>query len=76
MQDGLPRLRDSLEKSGIDVANLDINHKKQNGNDEKPTNRKNYEIVEQNSTRDTLLSGPKVSSEHFIISAHELNVLV
>ena len=76
LQDGLPRLRDSLEKSGIDVANLDINHKKQNGNDEKPTNRKNYEIVEQNSTRDTLLSGPKVSSEHFIISAHELNVLV
>ena len=76
LQDGLPRLRDSLEKSGIDVANLDINHKKQDGKDEKPTNRKNYEIVEQNSTRDTLLSGPKVSSEHFIISAHELNVLV
>ncbi len=76
LQDGLPRLRDSLEKSGIDVANLDINHKKQDGKDEKPTNRKNYEIVEQNTTRDTLLSGPKVSSEHFIISAHELNVLV
>ena len=76
LQDGLPRLRDSLEKSGIDVANLDINHKKQDGKDEKPTNRKNYEIVEQNSTGDTLLSGTKVSSEHFIISAHELNVLV
>ena len=76
LQDGLPRLRDSLEKSGIDVANLDINHKKQNGNDEKPTNRKNYEIVEQNSTNDASLSGPKISSEHFIISAHELNVLV
>ena len=76
LQDGLPRLRDSLEKSGIDVANLDINHKKQDGKDEKPTNRKNYEIVEQNNSRDTSLSGPKVSSEHFIISAHELNVLV
>ena len=76
LQDGLPRLRDSLEKSGIDVANLDINHKKQDGKDEKPTNRENYEIVEQNSTRNTLHSGPKVSSEHFIISAHELNVLV
>ena len=76
LQDGLPRLRDSLEKSGIDVANLDINHKKQDGKDEKPTNRKNYEIVEQNNPRDTLLSGPKVSPEHFIISAHELNVLV
>ncbi len=76
LQDGLPRLRDSLEKSGIDVANLDINHKKQDGKDEKPTNRKNYEIVEQNTTRDTSLSEPKVSSEHFIISAHELNVLV
>ena len=76
LQDGLPRLRDSLEKSGIDVANLDINHKKQDGKDEKPTNRKNYEIIEQNNPRDTLLSGPKVSSQHFIISAHELNVLV
>ena len=76
LQDGLPRLRDSLEKSGIDVANLDINHKKQDRKDEKPTNKKNYEIVEQNNPRDTLLSGPKVSSEHFIISAHELNVLV
>ena len=76
LQDGLPRLRDSLEKSGIDVANLDINHKKQDRKDEKPTNRKNYEIVEQNNPRDTLLSGPKISSEHFIISAHELNVLV
>ena len=76
LQDGLPRLRDSLEKSGIDVANLDINHKKQDRKDEKPTSRKNYEIIEQSSTKDTLLSGPKVSSEHFIISAHELNVLV
>ena len=76
LQDGLPRLRDSLEKSGIDVANFDINHKKQDRKDEKPTNRKNYEIVEQNNPRDTLLSGPKISSEHFIISAHELNVLV
>ena len=76
LQDGLPRLRDSLEKSGIDVANLDINHKKQDRKDEKPTSRKNYEIIEQSSTKDTLLSGTKVSSEHFIISAHELNVLV
>ena len=76
LQDGLPRLRESLEKSGIDVANLDINHKKQDGKDEKPTNRKNYEIVEQNKPKDTSLSGPKVGSDHFIISAHELNVLV
>ncbi len=76
LQDGFSKLKDSLEKSGIDVANLDINHKKQDGKDGKPTNGKNYEVIEQNNSRDTLLSEPKPSSENFIISAHELNVLV
>ena len=64
------KIIEDLFVAGCDVFRLNFSH------GDLETHRKNYEIIEQSSTKDTLLSGPKVSSEHFIISAHELNVLV
>ena len=51
LTDGLPRLRDVLEKSGINVAHVDINDKKQDKNDGSSTekDKSNYVVKEKSN---------------------------
>ena len=77
MQEASPRLKESLEKSGIDVASVDINHKKHNEHDGKQAKNMNYEVSKSvGESNQTAVSKRDIDKEKQIISATELNVLV
>ena len=77
LQEASPKLKESLEKSGIDVASVDINHKKHNEHDGKQAKNMNYEVSESvGESNQTAVSESNIDKEKQIISASELNVLV
>ena len=77
LQEASPKLKESLEKSGIDVASVDINHKKHNEHDGKQAKNMNYEVRESvGKSNQAVISERNIDKEKQIISANELNVLV
>jgi flagellar hook-length control protein FliK len=77
LQEASPKLKESLEKSGIDVASVDINHKKHNEHDGKQTKNMNYEVSESVGKGNQAAGSERsIDKEKQIISANELNVLV
>ena len=77
LQEASPKLKESLEKSGIDVASVDINHKKHNEHDGKQAKNMNYEVSKSASkSNQAAVSEKDIDKEKQIISANELNVLV
>ena len=77
LTDGLPRLRDVLEKSGINVAHVDINDKKQDKNDGSSTekDKSNY-VVKEKSNESSIEDNKDKPKPKNIISSDGLNVLV
>tara|TARA_B100001109_G_C18582715_1_gene344083 strand:- start:33 stop:566 length:534 start_codon:yes stop_codon:yes gene_type:complete len=76
LTDSLPKLKELLEKSGINVAHVDINEKKHNKNDENSTNKKNDNYVIKDKSKEVEVDKKEQNNTNNIITSEGLNILV